>query len=111
MESLQVALRHPYLPKPYWHQRQPWQQLHPAIHLSSWVDDVGFDTASRTPLQAAQASVAAYRDLHARLLQLGLQVNPKKAAFVATDKATEKELRSLLREDDPQVTPVEEFRS
>ena len=85
---------------------QPWQQAHPAIHLSSWVDDVGFDTASRTPLQAAKDSVAAYRDLHSRLLQLGLQVNPKKTAFVATDKATEKELRALLRADEPQVAPV-----
>lgn len=78
----------------------------PGIHLSSFVDDVGFDTASRTPLQAAQASVAAYRDLHARLLQLGLQVNPKKTAFVATDKATEKELRAMLTDEDPQIAPV-----
>ena len=85
---------------------QPWQQANPTIHLSSWVDDVGFDTASRTPVQAAKASVAAYRDLHARLLQLGLQVNPKKTAFVTTDKATEKELRALLTEDDPQIAPV-----
>ena len=85
---------------------QPWQQSHPAIHLSSWVDDVGFDTASRTPLQAAKEAVDAYRDLHGRLLQLGLQVNPKKTAFVATDKATEKELKALLQDDDPQVAPV-----
>ena len=85
---------------------QPWQQAHPNIHLSNWVDDVGFDTASRTPVQAAKASVAAYRDLHARLLQLGLQVNPKKTAFITTDKATDRELRALLTKDDPQIAPV-----
>ena len=85
---------------------QPWQQAHPNIHLSSWVDDVGFDTASKTPVQAARASLAAYRDLHARLQQLGLQVNPKKTAFVTTDKATDRELRALLTDNDPQIAPV-----
>ena len=85
---------------------QPWQQQHPAIHLSSWVDDVGFDTASPTALQAAKEAVEAYRDLHRRLLSLGLQVNPKKTAFVATDKATERELKALLQDDEPQVAPV-----
>ena len=85
---------------------QPWQQQHPTIHLSSWVDNVGFDTASPTALQAATAAVEAYRDLHKRLLGLGLQVNPKKTAFVATDKATERELKALLQEDEPQVAPV-----
>ena len=57
---------------------QPWQESHPTIYLSSWVDDVGFDTASATRLQAAKDSVAAYRDL----LELGLQ--PKKTAFIAS---------------------------
>ena len=85
---------------------QPWQQQHPTIHLSSWVDDIGFDTASPTALQAAKEAVEAYRDLHKRLLSLGLQVNPKKTAFVATDKATERELKALLQEDEPQVATV-----
>ena len=61
---------------------QPWQENHPTIYLSSWVDDVGFDTASATPLKAAKDAVAAYRELHRRLMDLGLQVNPKKTAFI-----------------------------
>ena len=77
---------------------QPWQAERPKIYLSSWVDDVGFDTASATPMQAAKDAVAAYRDLQQRLTELGLQVNPKKTAFIATDKATDRELRSLLQD-------------
>ena len=50
---------------------QPWQDAHPAIYLSSWVDDVGFDTASNTPLKPATEAVAAYRDLHRRWLNWG----------------------------------------
>ena len=50
---------------------QPWQDAHPAIYLSSWVDDAGFDTASNTPLKAAKEAVAAYRDLHRRWLNWG----------------------------------------
>lgn len=85
---------------------QPWQESHPTIYLSSWVDDVGFDTASATPLQAAKDAVAAYRDLRNRLIELGLQVNPKKTAFIATDKATERELRALLQEHEPPAETV-----
>ena len=41
----------------------PWKQQHPDIHLSSWVDDVGFDLKGSTLLQVAQQAVEAYRDL------------------------------------------------
>ena len=67
----------------------PWKQQHPQINLSSWVGDVGFDMEGSTPLQVAQQAVEAYRDLHSRLTALGLKVNPKKTAFIATDKATD----------------------
>ena len=56
----------------------PWKEHHPKAHLSSWVDDVGFDLAGITPLQVAQEAVEAYRDLQQRLTGLGLKVNPKK---------------------------------
>ena len=61
----------------------PWKEQHAQVHLSSWVDDVGFDTAGQTPL---------HYKLPRRLLlvDLGLRVNPKKTAFIATDKATDK---------------------
>ena len=74
----------------------PWKEKHAQVHLSSWVDDVGFDTAGQTPLQAAQTAVKAYRDLRSKLVDLGLRVNPKKTAFIATDKATDRALRDLL---------------
>lgn len=59
----------------------PWKEAHTEAHLSSWVDDVGFDAAGTTPLQVATTAVAAYRDLHSRLVELGLRVNPKKTAM------------------------------
>lgn len=84
----------------------PWKEQHAQVYLSSWVDDVGFDTAGQTPLQVAQEAVAAYRDLHAKLVDLGLRVNPKKTAFIATDKATDKALKNLLTPQEPPVTSV-----
>ena len=51
---LEMALQVYHGPKAIVAALQPWQQAHPNIHLSSWVDDVGFDTASRTPVQAAR---------------------------------------------------------
>ena len=53
-----------------------------------------------------QHAVAAYRDLHTRLQQLGLRVNAKKIAFLATDKATDRELKALLQPHEPQVATV-----
>ena len=84
----------------------PWREEHPNIHLSSWVDDIGFDTHGRNPLQVATRAVEAYRDLHARLQHLGLRVNAKKTAFLATDKATDRELKALLQPHEPQVATV-----
>ena len=40
-------------------------------------------------------AVKAYRELHQRLTGLGLKVNPKKTAFIATDKQTEQALKGL----------------
>ena len=57
-------------------------------------------------MQVAKVAVEAYRDLHRRLVELGLQVNPKKTAFIATDKATDRELRALLQEHEPPVESV-----
>ena len=82
----------------------PWREEHPNIHLTSWVDDIGYDTHGRSPLQVATR--AAYRDLHTRLQQLGLRVNAKKTAFLATDKATDRELKALLQPHEPQVVTV-----
>ena len=62
----------------------PWKQQHQEVHLSSWVDDVGFDTHGRTPIQVAQTAIEACRNLHDRLVRLGLKVNAKKTAFIAT---------------------------
>ena len=76
----------------------PWKEQHPTAHLSSWVDDVGFDMEGSTALQVAQQAVAAYRDLHQRLTAIGLKVNPKKTAFIATDRNTEHALKGLLHE-------------
>ena len=85
---------------------QPWKANHPDVHLSSWVDDVGFDTAGSTPLTVAKRAVDAYRDLHQRLVGLGLKVNPQKMAFIATHKSTDKALRALLQPDEPPVELV-----
>lgn len=74
--------------------------------MSSWVDDVGFDTHGRTPIQVAQTAIGAYRNLHDRLVRLGLKVNAKKTAFIATDKATDRALRDLLQPHEPQVASV-----
>ena len=71
---------------------------------------MGFDLQADTPLQVAQQAVAAYKDLYSavysRLAALGLKVNPKKTAFVATDKSTDHALKSLLTDQDPPVTTV-----
>ena len=85
---------------------QPWKLQHPEVHLSSWVDDVGFDTAGRSPKAVAQKAVQAYRDMHSKLEELGLKVNPQKTAFIATDRSTDKALRELLQPDDPPVETV-----
>ena len=85
---------------------QPWQVQHCEVHLSSWVDDVGFDTAGRSPMAVAQKAVNAYRDMHRRLVELGLKVNPQKTAFIATDRSTDKALRELLQPDEPPVETV-----
>ena len=67
--------------------------------MSSWVDDVGFDLTG-------QQAVEAYRDLHHRLTSLGLQVNPKKTAFIATDRDTEHALKGLLQDHEPPISTV-----
>ena len=54
----------------------------------------------------AQQAVKAYRELHQRLTGLGLKVNPKKTAFIATDKQTEQALKGLLQEHEPPVSTV-----
>ena len=84
----------------------PWKEQHPKAHLSSWVDDVGFDLEGTTALQVAQQAVAAYRDLQQRLTGLGLKVNPKKTAFIATDRSTEHALKGLLHEHEPPISKV-----
>ena len=85
---------------------QPWKTNHPDVHLSSWVDDVGFDTAGQIPMSVAQRAVNAYRDLHNRLVELGLKVNPQKTAFIATDRSTDKALRAILQPGEPPVEAV-----
>ena len=84
----------------------PWKAQHPQANLSSWVDDVGFDLTGKTATQVAQQAVEAYRDLHHRLTTLGLKVNPKKTAFVATDRDTEQALKSMLQEHEPPISTV-----
>ena len=73
----------------------PWKESHPQAHLSSWVDDVGFDLQADTQMQVAQQAVAAYRDLY-----------QKTTAFVATDKSTDHALKSLLTDLEPPVATV-----
>ena len=85
---------------------QPWKLQNPTVHLSSWVDDVGFDTAGKSPIEVAKTAIKAYRDLQQRLVELGLKVNPQKTAFIATDKATDKALRAFLQPGEPPVQPV-----
>ena len=86
----------------------PWKgkEQHPKANLSSWVDDVGFDLTGSSALQVAHQAVEAYRDLHLRLTSLGLKVNPKKTAFVATDRDTEHALKGLLQEHEPPISTV-----
>ena len=84
----------------------PWHEQHPHIHLSSWVDDIGYDTAGTTPHSVAKQAVEAYRDLHNRLTQLGMKVSAKKTAFIGTDKQVNKALKDLLTEEEPPVVPV-----
>ena len=86
----------------------PWKQERAKIHLSSWVDDIGYDTHGDSPLQVATRAVEAYRDLRERLVQLGLKVNAKKTAFLATDKATDRALKEMLQPHEPQVASVME---
>ena len=45
-------------------------------------------------MAVAQKAVEAYRDLHHRLVELGLKVNLQKTAFIATDRSTDKALRA-----------------
>ena len=84
----------------------PWHEQHKHIHLSSWVDDIGFDTAGKHPQQVAQQAVDAYRALHHKLTSIGLRVSAKKTAFIGTDKQTNRALKDLLTEDEPPVVPV-----
>ena len=84
----------------------PWKQQHEAVHLSSWVGEVGFDTHGRTHIQVAQTAIEAYHNLHDRLVRLALKANAKKTAFIATDKATDRALRDLLQPHEPQVASV-----
>ena len=84
----------------------PWHAQHQHIHLSSWVDDIGYDTASSTPQGVAHQAVEAYRDLHRRLTELGMKVSAKKTAFIGTDKHVNRALKELLTENEPPVVPV-----
>ena len=84
----------------------PWHAQHQHIHLSSWVDDIGYDTAGSTPQGVAQQAVGAYRDLHHRLTELGMKVSAKKTAFIGTDKHVNRALKDLLTEDEPPLVPV-----
>ena len=84
----------------------PWKEQHPKANLSSWVDDVGFDLTGATALQVARQAVEAYRDLHQRLTSLGLKVNPKKTAFIATDRDTVHALKGPLQEHEPPISTV-----
>ena len=84
----------------------PWKQQHPEANLSSWVDDVGFDLTGTTALQVAKTAVEAYRELQQRLTGLDLKVNPKRTAFIATDKQTEQALKGLLQEHEPPISTV-----
>lgn len=61
---------------------------------------------AKAGLAPALTALTPYRDLRQRLVALVLQVNPKKTAFITTDKSADKELRSLLREDEPPIALV-----
>ena len=84
----------------------PWHEQRKHIHLSSWVDDIGFDTAGPSPHHEAKQAVDAYRDLHHKLTSIGLKVSTKKTAFIGTDKHTNRALKDILTDDEPPVLPV-----
>ena len=67
---------------------------------------MGFDLEGETPLQVAKQAVEAYRDLQGRLTAPGLKVNPKKTAFIATDKRTDHALKSMLTDQEPPVSSL-----
>ena len=65
-----------------------------------------WDVTGSNAVQVAKTAVEAYRELQHRLTDLGLKVNPKKTAFIATDKQTEQALKGILQEHEPPISTV-----
>ncbi|CAE7377973.1 unnamed protein product [Symbiodinium natans] len=84
----------------------PISKMHsasPVHHIDLWVDDCSADFVdSHAPTVAAQA-IKCYRELQADLENQGLMVSTTKTAFICSNKASARELQSLLEEHEPPI--------
>ncbi|OLP81585.1 hypothetical protein AK812_SmicGene37862 [Symbiodinium microadriaticum] len=77
--------------------------------ITTWVDDIGLDTANRCCKTAARHMVCCYQDFVTSLQPLGLSMSVEKSGFVVSSKELRTELRRLLRklpEETPKVYDV-----
>ena len=70
----------------------PFQTKRPELHLSGWVDDIGFDGSHHNPDTLANQIVTAWHELSQQLREAGLKVNNHKTAFIVADRATHRAL-------------------
>ena len=84
----------------------PISKMHsasPVHHIDLWVDDCSADFVdSHAPTVATQA-IKCYRELKADLENQGLMVSTTKTAFICSNKASARELQSLLGEHEPPI--------
>ena len=67
------------------------------FQITTWVDDVGMDTANRSCRAAAVHMVSCYSAFVAGLVPSGLDMAVEKSGFVVSSKELRRELRLLLR--------------
>ena len=67
------------------------------FQITTWVDDVGMDTANRSCRAAAVHMVSCYSAFVAGVVPSGLDMAVEKSGFVVSSKELRRELRLLLR--------------
>ncbi|CAE7648448.1 unnamed protein product, partial [Symbiodinium necroappetens] len=71
--------------------------------LDTWVDDIGTDYESSSPILVAQQALSGFRQLATLLEQSGLKLSGEKTGFLASTKEARKALEQITTDGDPKI--------
>ena len=71
--------------------------------LDTWVDDIGADFESSSPILVAQHALSGFRQLATLLEQSGLKLSREKTGFLASTKQARNALEQIKTDDDPKI--------